>query len=174
MSSLEDLLQDHEVIEKVLKTLEVKLKEAKLSGRIPLEFLKDLIHFSKLFIDKCHHGKEEICLFPCLEKRGIKGPIEVMLAEHEEGRRLINLLSDRIAKYEKGEIEGEEVLKPCYDYLELLSNHIYKENNILFPMGEGVMEKEDHEENLKCFKRREEEIGEHKRLEELAHKMRTS
>src|SRR4030065_429878 len=47
--------------------------------------------FIKGFADGCHHKKEEGVLFPAMQAAGVPsegGPISVMLAEHEQGRRL--------------------------------------------------------------------------------------
>ena len=38
---------------------------------MPVDAITKMVAFSKTFVDACHHGKEESCLFPCLEKKGI-------------------------------------------------------------------------------------------------------
>jgi len=46
--------------------------------------------------DKCHHGKEEVHLFPFLEKRGVPArgcPMGALLHEHEQGRTLVTQLA---------------------------------------------------------------------------------
>ena len=48
------------------------------------EHLDQLFEFFGVFVDRCHHGKEEALLFPALEAVGIGnngGPIGVMLRE---------------------------------------------------------------------------------------------
>ena len=48
------------------------------AGRLKLEKLGKILDFFRVFVDRCHHGKEEEYLFPTMEKRGIpadKGPI---------------------------------------------------------------------------------------------------
>jgi hemerythrin-like domain-containing protein len=47
--------------------------------------------FIKGFADGCHHKKEEGIFFPAMQAAGAPaegGPVSVMLAEHEQGRRL--------------------------------------------------------------------------------------
>ena len=61
--------------------------------------------FLSIFVDKCHHGKEEEFLFPALEAKGVKregGPIGVMLHEHEQGRGLVAMLRNAVADYTSG------------------------------------------------------------------------
>jgi len=92
MASTETLVQDHLVILGVLEGLERHVNDARKTGVVPTAYLRDLITFCRVFIDRCHHGKEELCLFPCLEKRGMSrddGPIAVMLQEHVWGRGLV-------------------------------------------------------------------------------------
>jgi len=161
------------VILGVLDAISRRLEEAGQTRRLPVKPLRDLLKFSRIFIDKCHHGKEERCLFPCLEKLGVPregGPIGVMLQEHEIGRNLVKRISEMLDLYEKGAATIEDVLDPCQFYVELLTQHIQKENNILFPMGDNLMTEENHRENMTCYERKEEEIGheEHRRLVSLA------
>jgi len=94
-----------------------------------------------VFVDKCHHGKEEEHLFPALERAGIPregGPIGVMLFEHDQGRRTAALLTKAFAGYRSNEKNaGERIAKSTGEYCALLRNHIEKENNVLFRMAEG-------------------------------------
>lgn len=173
----ESLVREHEVILKAIDGLERMVGEFESAGRITTpDRLRSLLEFSRVFIDRCHHGKEERCLFPCLERRGIPregGPIGVMLMEHEMGRELVRRISSSLESYVRSGEGLGEVLGPCREYVDLLRQHIYKENNILFPMGEQVVNEEDRESTLRCYEEKEEEIGhgEHERLERLAEKI---
>ena len=168
-----ELVHEHEIILKVLEALENKVNESRRAKQIDMEFMRGLLEFSRLFIDRCHHGKEEKCLFPCLERRGIPregGPIGVMLQEHEMGRAIVRRINALLDKYEQSSVSIDEVLDSCLEYIELLRQHIYKENNILFPMGDRVSMPDDIAETLRCYAEREAELGggEHQRLEKLA------
>jgi hemerythrin-like domain-containing protein len=49
-----------------------------------------------------------------------------------------------------------------------LRQHIFKEENVLFRMGEGVMSSEDHTTSTSCYERTEEErVGKDKHDEML-------
>ncbi len=167
------LMREHEVILRAVKGLENKINYMRDSGRIDVDFLRGFIEFSRTFIDRCHHGKEEVCLFPCLERRGIPregGPIGVLLMEHEMGRTLIKRLSEALDRYVEHGEGFDRVIQLCEGYVELLKEHIDKENNVLFPMGDEVMEEKDSDEVESCYDEREEEIGHgiHERMERLA------
>ena len=166
------LRRDHEVILRALERLEERVAEWKRTERVDPAVLRRFIEFARTFVDRCHHGKEERCLFPCLEQRGIPregGPIGVMLYEHRLGRELVARLDEGLRALEGGR-EGAvgTILSTCDEYVQLLRNHIAKENGVLFPMGESVAEKEDVAEVGGCYERVEEvEVGRevHERLE---------
>ena len=172
----EALVKEHEVILKALDALEKEVSRAEERGEINVEILRKLLEFSKVFIDRCHHGKEEKCLFPCLEKRGIPregGPIGVMLQEHEMGRALVRRISEKLNEYQQRKTNIKEILTTCIEYIELLRQHIYKENNILFPMGDNIVTKEDIQETTRCYEEKENEIGHetHHKMEKLAEEL---
>jgi hemerythrin-like domain-containing protein len=162
MRSTEELVQEHRLIETVLDALARRLEDTRRTGTLHVPFLRKLVVFSTTFVDKCHHRKEEGCLFPCLEGSGIPsdgGPIGMMLMEHEMGRTLVGRISENLDLYEKGNASVDDVAGPCQEYLELLGQHILKENNVLYPLGESVMSEQDDTQNLGCYEDREEEIG---------------
>ena len=173
------LVKEHETILKVIDALDRKIEEFREGNLIDVGFLRSLLEFSRVFIDKCHHGKEELCLFPCLERRGIpreNGPIGVMLMEHEMGRSLVRQINERLDSYvsRHSKTDFERILNLCSEYIELLRQHIYKENNILFPMGDGVIDEDDERRNIECYEKREHELGEetHHRMEQLAERLK--
>jgi hemerythrin-like domain-containing protein len=66
MGLTSSLLKDHETILEAVKNLELRVGEWRRAGQITNpESLQKFIEFTKLFTDRCHHGKEEKCLFPC-------------------------------------------------------------------------------------------------------------
>lgn len=173
MRATQELVEEHRVIERVLAALDRRLDDAERTGTIPVAFLRNLIAFSQAFVDRCHHAKEERCLFPCLESRGIPregGPIGTMLQEHEMGRMLVRQIAEQLDRHEEGTAAPRDVLSACKAYLELLQQHILKENHALFPMGEQVMTASDDEQTTRCHEQRELETGhdERARLVRLA------
>ena len=176
MRSTERLVHEHRVIEKVLDTLAQRLEDTHSTGTLHVSFLRRLVAFSTTFIDKCHHSKEEACLFPCLEGRGIPregGPIGVMLMEHEIGRVLVRRISEELDSYEKGDASVDDVVGPCQEYLQHLRQHISKENGVLFPLGASMMSEQDDAATLGCYENREAEVGPgaHEELVRLAEEM---
>ena len=126
----EAILLALDVLDKIGSNLQANLKVEYLD-------IERIIDFLKLFADKCHHGKEEGYLFPVLEKKSIKkegGPIGVMLAEYMQGSELVGLMQESIANKS---VQKKMFIDSATSYINLLSNHIDKENAVLFPMGDA-------------------------------------
>ncbi|MCL6498853.1 MAG: hemerythrin domain-containing protein [Firmicutes bacterium] len=173
MRSTEELVRDHEVILGVLDGLEARLRAVQSGGTLDPGYVREAVAFSQGFVDRCHHGKEEHCLFPCLERRGVPregGPIGVMLAEHEMGRQLVRRIAEAVDRYEAGRGDLGEVVDLAWQYVELLRAHIAKENEVLFPMGEAVLHASDDADVGRCYDGVEHQqgAGEHQRLTQLA------
>lgn len=106
MKATEELKKEHEGIELMLQVLKAISEKIGRGEELPDGHLDDMIEFFIIFIDKCHHGKEEEFLFPALEDVNILregGPIGVMLNEHEQGRILVGELKKALAKYKTGD-----------------------------------------------------------------------
>ncbi|MDG6987785.1 MAG: hemerythrin domain-containing protein [Nitrososphaerota archaeon] len=160
--STDELRDDHRIIARVLEELGRETELMRQSGKVDAVFLKDIVDFSGTFIDRCHHGKEESCFFPCLERRGIgkESPIlQVMLEEHQAGRDLVRRLGAQLVLNEGGSDNVGAITQLCEEYRGLLEVHIQKENGMLFPMGEETMEGGDDEENVNCFGSKKDDVG---------------
>ncbi len=165
------LRHEHEAILKMLGAAEDVAGQLEEGKKVPKNTLDDLLEFFRLFADQCHHGKEEELLFPLLEKKGIPrygGPIGIMLNEHDEGRQLIQNLKDSALDYAAGDSgAGARWATAARAYARLLSQHIYKENNVLFNIAEQVLTPQEQAQLAESFERLEVEkmgAGTHERL----------
>jgi hemerythrin-like domain-containing protein len=100
------------------------------------------VEYIRGFADECHHAKEEGYLFPEMEKAGIArehGPIGVMLAEHACGRRFVGEMAGAVPGIrQKGDPQAAEAFAmAARGYGALLTQHIAKEDHILFPMADA-------------------------------------
>jgi len=164
MIIIEQLKEEHQAILLMLKIMEAACKKLEAGENVSKDDLNDMLRFIKEFADKSHHLKEEDLLFPAMEEVGIPregGPIGVMLSEHTMGRDYVKGLSMGIEEYAKGNTDAaKQIIKNARNYASLLSNHINKEDNILYPMAEMRLSKEKQDELLKEFERvNSEKIG---------------
>ena len=164
------LRQEHEAILKVLDAAEEAARRIDSGGPVRREALSGLSEFFRLFADKCHHGKEEDLLFPLLESHGmarVGGPTGVMMHEHEEGRALVRQMAEAAEACNWGEDSQRKWAAAARGYIELLRQHISKENNILFVMAENMLTAQEQEDLAAEFDKVEIEkmgAGTHERL----------
>ena len=100
--STASLRRDHDLIEKVIKSMEITIQLLENGKQIPESILNPVIDFSKNFTDVCHHSKEENALFPALEQAGMPrnmGPIAIMLMDHERSRELGKFMESSAKEY---------------------------------------------------------------------------
>ncbi len=159
MKATEELKNEHEGIQVMLRILDAVSIKMNTGENIQAEHLDGMVEFFRVFVDKCHHGKEEDFLFPAMEKAGVtreNGPIEVMLREHTMGRSLMHKISEAVAQYKSGnESASDEFGSSSAEYVALLTRHIDKENNILFPMADMRLTPHEDQELLKAFEKLE-------------------
>lgn len=143
MQAIDDLKAEHQGVLRVLLIMEAMVRLLEM-GRAPERaHLEEMLEFLRVFVDRCHHGKEEDHLFPALERAGVPrqgGPIGVMLAEHEQGRGLVRRMGRALAEIEADRSgAGAELVLAAREYAGLLRQHIHKEDNVLFAMAEAKL-----------------------------------
>ena len=73
------------------------------------------------------------------------GPIAVMLHEHSLGRSYVRKVADNLEAARKGDDSALSiVLRFTLAYSDLLTQHIQKENNILFNMADQFLSPDEH------------------------------
>ncbi len=178
MKATEELKNEHQGIEVMLKVLQSVSERLLAGGPVELEHVDGMMEFFTVFVDKCHHGKEEEFLFPALEGVGIPregGPIGVMLHEHVKGRELVGQMKNALDQLKmedpKGRIGFPQVAK---EYWELLRQHIDKENNVLFALADAKLDASMDAKLMESFERLESERigpGKHEEFHDLLNKL---
>jgi hemerythrin-like domain-containing protein len=157
MKSVERLMAEHELIERGLVPLEKAVKRLDAGQPLPEGFPEWAPRFFQQFADKCHHAKEEDVFFPVLKQRGIPeqgGPIGVMLHEHVLGRNCVGRMSEAS---QVQPFDARMFADAAKQYIPLLRQHIFKENNVLFRMAERVMSEADDADVTSRFSQVEQE-----------------
>jgi PAS domain S-box-containing protein len=142
------LLEEHKMIQQIAEKLAI-LTEKVLRTEIPesaVEELSQLKHFvDELLEAEKHYLREENALFPVLEKHGISEPPAIMWMEHNqlrEEKKRLKALIENVTKMSFSDFKRElgELTKSV---VNVLNSHIYKENNILFPIAQRVVTEEE-------------------------------
>lgn len=172
------LVDEHDVIISVIEAVEAMVQKADSEG-LNNGFFEKACDFFATFADTCHHGKEEAHLFPMLESRGIPregGPIGCMLHEHEEGRAEIRAAREALNAMDRGDRSaGRIVILAFRRFCELLRQHIQKENQVLFVVGDQAMSDADKElldRQFNCAQHVKLPPGTHEKYTSLAGELR--
>jgi hemerythrin-like domain-containing protein len=172
MLPTDDLMNEHRVIERMLGILTKASNRLEKGQDIDPGLYVGAVDFLKNFADKCHHTKEEKLLFEKMMERGVSGevgPIAVMMREHQDGRAHVKSL-DKLSKEKMSKTTREGLIKSSRAYVDLLSKHIQKEDNVLYPLANQILDKEDQKELEKGFEEVEEKVmgpGVHERYHKM-------
>ena len=149
------LKTEHQAVCQVLNVLDKAVLKLEETGEAPLAIFEDVLEFLTVFVDACHHTKEEEVLFPLMGRAGVPsrgGPIGVMLAEHQEGRELIARYRASLAALKGGDPSTQAALiEAARAYSALLRQHIQKENNVLFAIADRLFDSETQQEIFESF-----------------------
>lgn len=151
------LVAEHELIERSMAILKQCLDAIELSVDVNTFQLGRAIDFLLQFGDKIHNTKEEKILFPLMESHGVPvqgGPLGVMLQEHEAERQLLTRMQGILPVFsELTFAERLEFKEEGMEYLKVRADHIWKENDVLYPMGRKVLTDADNTSLMAEFTR---------------------
>lgn len=170
--AIQMLVQEHQLISRVVRMLP-SLRSNIEAGIVDEAALSAVVDFFGTFADGCHHAKEEGLLFPALQERGIssKGcPVGTLKLEHQQGRNIARALKAAIDRWKAGDTKAASTMCAILkDASELYTDHIWREDYLLFPMSEKVFLKGDIESLTNGFEQAETNFGQafHDKYERL-------
>jgi len=149
------LVAEHEMIERAMAVLKNNLEKIDEAVKAPLQ-MQRAIDFLLEFGDKVHNTKEEEFLFPLMGQKGLPvqgGPIGVMLMEHDAERNLLQRMMAELPNLaEAATTARQKFAAEGFEYLTIRAEHIWKENDVLYPMGRKLFSDEDNTSLLNAFK----------------------
>jgi PAS domain S-box-containing protein len=154
------LMEEHKIMLKMAEQLmSLANKVLKVTDmRYVTEEIHQVEHLSEDFADsEKHYLREENVLFPYLEKHGITEPPAVMWMEHNDIRELKKKLPRLIKNVNEAGFQSfkDQLWETAKAMGNLLQNHFYKENNVLFPAAMNVITEQEWVDIRKEF----DEIG---------------
>ena len=149
------LSDEHKNILKIVNILADECKSLEQKA-IDKDFFEKVIDFIRNYADKFHHAKEEEILFKEFCKSAKNGeihcnPVEQMLIEHDMGRQFVKGMESALSRNDK-----KGLIENARGYIGLIQEHIFKEDNILYPMADESLSKSVQDSMEKKFKKIEE------------------
>ena len=132
---VQDLKDEHGGIIVMLDVMKKVAKRLKDREEVKKEHLEKITEFLQNFADKCHHGKEEGILFPEVAKNVSNlFMVNELLGEHKTGRDYIRGIAESLKYYDTGSPDAYHIATNMEGYIYLLTEHIKKESESLFPI----------------------------------------
>lgn len=157
------LTDEYKYILKVVHGLSLIDEDLNRSAHIDVGQIHRIVQFMRNFADKCHHAKEEAVLFPAMEEKGVPKtgcPLGALRAEHEKGRKMVTALQEAADAYAAGRQNVVENLRTAIsDIRQLYPNHIWKEDEMAFPMAQRLFTKNELRQLKIDFDKAEKEFG---------------
>ena len=127
-SPIQTLVDEHKNILRLIDLAQYIIRKKTLTADL-IEVTNSIIYYVRNYADKFHHAKEENILFKKTSEN--QDMIGVFLTEHDMGRKFIANASSGI---ESG--DETKVKENISSYIDLLREHIHKEDKILYPWFE--------------------------------------
>ena len=144
-SPTRQLADEHDYVKLVVGAMDAEVASIERTGRVHTERVAQMIDFTRNFTDGDHHAKEEDLLFPLLEERSAAagGTVSVLLSEHEAARGCIRAIAAALPDAGSSEAARGVIAENLKLYAFLLPLHIGKEDTVLFPLADQVLDEDD-------------------------------
>ncbi|MEM3019288.1 MAG: DUF438 domain-containing protein [Candidatus Bathyarchaeia archaeon] len=145
------LLEEHKALKRLLENLTALVDKVQKTedSSLLMDEIRGLKEVSAELLDaEKHYLREENALFPILERHGITEPPAIMWMEHNQLREKKKLLQSLIENHDRMDFrEFKTQLGDLASSISrILSSHIFKENNILFPTALRVITEQEWKE----------------------------
>jgi hemerythrin-like domain-containing protein len=123
---MKKLVDEHVLIKRWIAMIPAVVKNLELETEEGRQLILDGIDMIRSYADRYHHAKEEDILFKYFDKNS--EILQVMYEDHTTGRGHVKAMLEALERKDQATL-GEHPMA----YRELLTEHIKKEDEILFP-----------------------------------------
>lgn len=120
------LVDEHGLIKRWIALIPRVVERLDMDSPEDRELINEGVDFIRSYADRFHHAKEEDILFKYFDEN--LDIIQTMLEDHAKGRNHVKALIEAVEKRDK-----QKVIEHLNGYRELLTEHIKKEDEILYP-----------------------------------------
>jgi hemerythrin-like domain-containing protein len=123
---MKKLVDEHVLIQRWIALIPQVLEHLDVESPEDLKIISEGADFIRSYADKFHHAKEEDILFKYFDEN--LDVLKTMLEDHTKGRGHVKALIEAVEKKNK-----KGIVEHLNAYRELLTEHIKKEDEILYP-----------------------------------------
>jgi hemerythrin-like domain-containing protein len=154
MKPTEDLMYEHKAIKLILNVMSNISNSIKDKKVFYTNDVEKIVDFLSVYVDKCHRNKEETVFYPALSLS--KSPIEnigLIINEHSISKGYLDEITCCVENCKIGStFSGERIADCMANYVQLIEDHIQKEENDYFPLANKALSGEAQKEISKQFK----------------------
>ncbi len=162
MTATADLRSEHVGVGRMLGIMDAMARRAKEGEKPDLGDLAQVIEFLRVFVDRCHHAKEEDLLFPAMRAADLvsaEPTIEILLDDHVQGRATVARIAAATQAIGEGsESAVQELADSFSDYTRLLHAHIRREENDCFNVADRELSSFAQQELAEGYDRIERDV----------------
>jgi len=124
---IKKLVEEHVLIKRWVALIPFVVDNLDFDSEENKQVILDGVDFIRFYADQYHHAKEEKILFNYFDEN--LDILKVMLEDHEKARMHVRVILDAMKRG-----DSDEVIKHLDSYREILTEHIKKEDEILYPL----------------------------------------
>lgn len=162
MKATADLRSEHVGVGRMLGIMDAMAIRLRAGEPVTPDDLASSIEFLQVFVDQCHHTKEEQLLFPAMRAAGLTAAEEtiiILLADHVRGREGAARIADAARRLAEGEEPAaSELAESMSEYTGLLHAHIRREENDCFDIADRDLPPAVQDELVEGYERIERDV----------------
>lgn len=162
MTGTADLRSEHRAVGRMLDIMDEVAVSLRRGELLNAEDLSGVVEFLRVFVDKCHHSKEEQLLFPAMRAGKIPGAddaVDGLLADHERGRDTVSEIAVLVPSLDAAdEAAMNDLAEAINGYTQLLRAHIVREERDCFDAADRELPSELQERLNEGYERIELEV----------------
>ncbi len=136
MQLIDDLVAEHDLIERVLESMRAFVDARIQGGADPSDGVR-FIRFFRIFAGHFHHAREEGILFAALVQKAElpadRGPLAVMIADHARMAGMLDQMEPLFEALVLDPASSDRMQDLATTYSHALWHHIDAENSVLLP-----------------------------------------
>lgn len=120
------LVNEHVLIKRLIALIPAVIETFDVESESDRQLIRDAVDFIRSYADKFHHAKEEDILFDYSDKES--DIIKTMYEDHEKARGHVKAIVEALERK-----DGAAIVEHLSEYRDILTEHIEKEDEILYP-----------------------------------------
>ena len=153
MKPIGALMQEHRLIERMLRLIQAEMDRAAVQNKFDIDFIDTALDFLVFYADHNHHGKEEKLYFPVFLTKSLtpehRRITTELIDEHARLRKTFKAISVAAEAYRQGKKDVFQAIRTGFgEVLMLYPLHVDKEDNHFFYPSMDYLTRQEQDKML--------------------------